>query len=245
MRAILNRLAALLAVLALALATGCFSAPVPMRTLSYETPGPPEGKVLCIFFPGRGGDYEDFEQNGFIRELRRRWPASDAICLDAGLGYYRNQTLDERVRIDVLQKTPVARYRRTYLVGLSMGGLGAILTARKYPAGISGIVLISPFLGWDEILEEIEDAGGLKAWNPGPSDELDWERTVWTLLKQQGEGRGQLPPVYLAYGTEDRLGQAHRLLGQVLPPERVLSRPGNHKDEVFSALWTELLPLLQ
>lgn len=223
---------------------GCFSARVPMRTLEYVTPGDVTGKDLLLFFPGRGGDYTDFERQGFIADLRSRFPTADAVCLDAGLGYYRKRTLDERVKQDILDPWPIERYRRVYLVGVSMGGLGAVLTARKYPQNIEAILLISPFLGWDGILDEIESAGGVRAWKPGAYTEEDWQRMIWHLLKQTEEREDALPPIYLAYGTEDRWGKAHRLLRDILPAGKIVTHPGGHENPTFKKLWRELLDSL-
>lgn len=223
---------------------GCFPAQVPMRTLSYSAPETNGPKELFVFFPGIGGTYKDFEEKGLIGDLRERFPRADAIALDAGFGYYRKRTLDQRVKEDVLKKRDLKAYDRVYLVGISMGGLGTLLTARRYPENIDGLVLISPFLGWSGILEEINDAGGVAKWSSGDYTEEDWQRMIWDLLKRKGDGSGDLPPIYLAYGEEDTYVNGHKLLQQVIPPDRVISRPGKHNIPTFQALWRELLVLL-
>ncbi|MCA1792552.1 MAG: alpha/beta fold hydrolase [Desulfobacteraceae bacterium] len=223
---------------------GCFPARAPMRTLSYSAPEANGPRALFVFFPGIGGTYKDFEKKGLIDDLQEKFPGADAIALDAGFGYYRKRTLDQRVKEDVLKKLDLKAYDRVYLVGISMGGLGTLLTARRYPKDIDGLLLISPFLGWSDILEEISDAGGVGNWSAGDYTEEDWQRMIWDLLKRKGDGSGNLPPVYLAYGEEDTYVNAHKLLQQVIPSDRVISRPGKHNIPTFQTLWRDLLIIL-
>jgi pimeloyl-ACP methyl ester carboxylesterase len=214
---------------------------VPIRRLAYTSRGPQTHKDLFVLFPGRRGSYRDFERVGIVGDLRSRGSRVDIVCVDATLPYYRQRSVDQRVKADVLDAFSADEYRRTYLVGFSMGGLGALLTARRFPEDIDGVLLVSPFLGWKAILKEIGEAGGLENWQPGPHGEDDWQRMVWALLQQHSQGKGPLPPVYLAYGRQDRLHAAHRLLAPALPPERALSLPGKHHIRVFRSLLRELL----
>ena len=228
----------------LCMLSGCYYPRVPIRTLSYPSPETGAMKDFFIFYPGIGGTYKDFEKKGVIQDLKERLPQSDAIALDAHFGYYLNRSLDTRVKKDVLDKMDMTAYCKVYLVGFSMGGLGTILTARKYPENIDGILLISPFLGWDGILDEIKAAGGLREWQPGEYTEKDWQRMVWDLLKKQKEGPADFPPLYLAYGQEDTYIKADILLREIIPPDRVVSRPGKHNIPTFQLLWRDMVNIL-
>lgn len=58
---------------------------------------------------------------------------------------------------------------------------------REYPEDISGVCLISPFLGYSGIIAEISAAGSLAAWNPGQFDpKKDWERMFWDQIVKEG-----------------------------------------------------------
>ena len=56
-------------------------------------------------------------------------------------------------------------YGEIWLVGVSMGGLGAFFHERAYPAQVTGLILLAPFVGDDrKLLAEIDAAGGAVAW---------------------------------------------------------------------------------
>ena len=55
-----------------------------------------------------------------------------------------------------------------WLVGFSMGGLGSLLYLREHPEYIEGVCLIAPFLGDEEIIEEIQAAGGVRSCASAP-----------------------------------------------------------------------------
>ena len=220
---------------------GCMSAPVPMRTEYFPARGAAQADDLYIFFPGRRDDVSDFGGVGYARVLGERLPAAAAVSLDARMGYYRNRSLVERVKLDALERYDAGAYRRVYLVGLSLGGLGAILSGYEFPEQVDGILLISPFLGYDGILDEIERAGGVGAWSPGEVTARDWQRVVWSQLKEYLAQDGELPPITLAYGRDDYLVKGHRLLAAALPDDRVISVPGEHTNPVFLKLWSKLL----
>ncbi len=227
------------------LIAGCLTAPVPMRTEAFLTSGPKQEKDLFVFFPGRRGTVDDFERYGYVEVLHEQLPTADSISVDARMGYYRNRTIVERVKTDALDAVDYNKYRRVYLVGTSMGGMGALLTANEYPEQVSGILLIAPFIGYDEILDEITAAGGLNKWEPSTIGKRDWQREIWELIKQGVEGRSKLPPITLAYGRDDYLGQAHRLLAEALPPEQVIVMPGEHINADFIKLWSRLLATVE
>ena len=97
------------------------------------------------------------------------------------------------------------------LVGVSMGGLGALIYDMEYPREVAEIIVISPFLGEDEVLKEIQTAGGLKKWQPGPVAKKDLRRKLWLGLWRNLLERGNRPQVSLGCGREDRLASSGRL----------------------------------
>jgi pimeloyl-ACP methyl ester carboxylesterase len=192
---------------------------------------------------------EDYELNGFLIAARERRTAVDLVLVDAHYGYYANRTILDRLREDVIDPATRRGYDEIWLVGISLGGLGALLYASRNPGHITGLVLLAPFLGPPDVIGEIARAGGLKAWNPEGGAELvgnqDYQRPLWRWLKEQAvsqSGMAASPPViHLAYGEQDRFAPGHQLLAEVLPAGRVLSVSGGHDWTTWTRLWQALL----
>ena len=60
-----------------------------------------------------------------------------------------------------------------------MGGLGSLLTLWHETDSVDGVVLISPFLGWDEVIEELDQNGGICSWNLPDIEASNWVRRLW------------------------------------------------------------------
>ncbi len=73
----------------------------------------------------------------------------------------------ERLKADIINPAKAKGYEKFWLVGTSMGGLGALIHSRFYPEDAEGVFVISPFLGYDKIIGEIGSQGGLRQWEPG------------------------------------------------------------------------------
>jgi pimeloyl-ACP methyl ester carboxylesterase len=227
----------------IASATGCavfFPAPAPLR-MSWarcERCGP--GRGLMVFLPGRSSDAKDFVDNGFVDDLSRSGLAVDSVAVDATLGYYMRRTLITRLAEDVLGPARSMGYRRIWLAGISMGGLGAVLTAEQHANELDGILLMAPFLGDDDVIEEIASQGGLAGWAPPLKvDPEDYQRNIWRWLKRYTKPQTSVPSLYLGFGDEDRFAKAGHLLAAVLPADHVLRVRGRHTwgpwREVFAA----------
>jgi pimeloyl-ACP methyl ester carboxylesterase len=231
-------LAALLALAACALAR-----PTPLEVLRYASGrGQPEANLL-VFLRGIGGDHASFAEEGLVADIQSRGLPYDMAAPNAHVGYYADGTLTIRLKTDVIDPARAAGYRRIYLVGVSMGGTGALLYARDYPEGIAGIFLIAPVLGSAEITDEIRAAGGLAAWQPGFYDPAEeGERRLWHWLQTAyAGGSGSGPPLYLGYGEEDHYGDGQRLLDAILPAARVYRTDGGHTVPAFKDLWRRFL----
>ena len=73
--------------------------------------------------------------------LRESGARVDSIAVDAHLGYYFQRTVIARLQADVLQPARQQGYRRIVLVGVSLGGLGALLCERDLPGSVDALVL--------------------------------------------------------------------------------------------------------
>ena len=160
------------------------------------------------------------------------------VAPNAHFGYYRDRTLDERLTEDVIRPAKAEGYEKIWLVGASMGALGSIFYLKQRPEHVNGILLIGPYLGDADIIEEISAAGGLRRWNPGPYDEeKDWQRGVWDFLKQCCANPAARAPIYLGLGRKDRYSDAQKLLAQELPEDRVIRVDGGHDAATFKKIW--------
>lgn len=224
-------------VLMTALFFGC-STNAPLRTLYYQADSPSHGKTMIIFLRGRGGSHQDFADEGFVEAVRERHLPVDMVAPNAHFGYYMGETLIPRLKEDVIEPARREGYEHFWLVGVSMGGLGALLYAREHPDDVSGVYVISPFLGWSKILNEINEASGLRSWEPGLyNPDKDWQRMLWHWLQQGATGGHKLPLLYLGYGTEDPYLAGQTLLATILPGDRVFAIPGNHTARTMKELW--------
>ena len=147
-----------------------------------------------------------------------------------------------RLHDDVVGPMREATGARVHLVGISMGGLGALIYAQAHPEDVAGVVVLAPYLGGDEVIDEITSAGGLAEWQP-PSDPDpdDFQRDIWTWLKGYTDPETDRPPLVLGWGTEDDLAPASRLLAEALPDDRVFTTPGGHDWPEWRALWEAIL----
>lgn len=55
-----------------------------------------------------------------------------------------------------------------WVLGVSMGGLGALHYTQQHPDRVDGVIALAPYLGRRRLVAEIRDAGGLARWTPDP-----------------------------------------------------------------------------
>lgn len=208
-----------------------------MRTIAHPGAGTAGGD-LVVFLPGRGDRAEDFEERGFLGAAREAGLEADVLAVDAHLAYYYKRVITQRLWEDVVLPARAHGYRRVFVVGISLGGLGAITLAQEHPDAVAGLFVLAPYLGEPELAREIEAAGGLARWR-GEASARDF-RGVWGFLRGYAAGEAR-PPLWLAYGESDRYAYGHRLLAAALPKERVLVTAGGHDWKAWDRLWREFL----
>ena len=212
--------------------------PLPVRAYPYDGPLPSRDLLVCL--PGIGDEATDFTHWGFIDLVRaHRWPA-DVLLADAHYGYYADRTLLEQLHRDIFLPASASGYRAIWLVGISMGGLGALLYARQHPYDIRGVLAIAPFLGRRTLVHEISGAGGLARWTT-TVDTTDEIRAVWSWAHSHSVRSPSVPEIFLAFGNTDIFADAHRLLASSLPAANVLTGAGGHRWPVWVELWKQFL----
>ncbi len=237
---LLNRILLLAGIAFSALAACMPRVKTPVDTIAY--PGLNGDKeCLVVLLPGRGDRVEVFERVGFISAARDAGLDADITAADLHIGYYYERNAMLRLHEDVIIPAQRAGYGQIWLVGISMGGMGALFHERDYPGHITGMVLMAPFLGEDQIIDEIAQAGGVLAWEPGPVHEDDYQRVLWSWIQQYAREGQEKAPIILAYGTGDRLAASNSLFAGVLPPGSVYTAEGGHTWGTWLGLWERLL----
>jgi pimeloyl-ACP methyl ester carboxylesterase len=227
---------------------------------------PAAGNVLplLVLLPGRFGQPQDFIREGFLQAVREKGFALDVLIVDAHLGYYRDRSILERLRADVFEPARKRGVTQIWVAGISIGAFGALLYADAHPGEMAGLIAIGPYLGSAETSAAIRAANGLQQWQAPEvlpplavtSSDTDAELHVWRWLQAQTRvpqprdyqpGDYQplyLPPLYLGFGRDDRYRDAHQLLADVLPPQRVVVVDGGHDWDAWRPAWRELLERL-
>jgi hypothetical protein len=194
--------------------------------------------VLLVMLPGALHTPEDLVREGFVEALRQRHAEREVALLDAHVGYYLDRNLVEHVESRVVAPARREGCRRIWMLGISLGGLGALLCARAI-ADVERVILLAPYLGVPGLMAEVAAAGGLAQWNSGADSTGDDERCVLAWLKAR-DGQDS-PRIYLGYGRHDRFAAASRLLEGGIAPADVIVSDGGHDWPTWRTLWAALL----
>lgn len=227
--------------------TGCAAprAPVvPVRSIADSAPCGVRPETLLVFLPGVASKPEEFEEEGFVRALRQRRVLADVVMVDLHRGYYDDRSVVDRLELDVLAPARAQGYRHVWLVGISLGAVGAALYAQARPGDVDGVVMIAPYLGKRSTAEALRDAGGLRSSNgdiAAEDDEIGGLLWRWLHARTRDDAATRQLPLFLAYGTEDRFSFNQQVLAEALPAGRVFTAPGNHDWPVWRALWPRVV----
>ena len=197
--------------------------------------------ILLLMLPGAKNTPQQLSDYGFIRALRERVLPVDVLILDAHVDLYLERADIEALLQQTLDEVRASGYRRIWLLGISLGGTGAMLCATQPGTEIEGVLLLAPFLGTRGIIAEVDAAGGLHRWNAGKIGNRDYERALLEHIRRYPPGTAGFPPIFLGYGREDRYRGASIMLSAYLPEQRVSVIPGGHDWETWVVLWQNLL----
>ncbi len=197
--------------------------------------------ILLIMLPGARNTPRHLSENGFVQALRERNLPVDVLALDAHADLYLDRADIEQLLHQTLDAAPIHGYRRIWLLGISLGGSGAMICATQRTAEIEGLFLLAPFLGTRGIVAEVEAAGGLTGWWPGEIGNRDYERALLERIRCSPIGSEEFPVVYLGFGQDDRYRGASMLLLKRISPQFVVTRTGGHDWETWTALWNMML----
>jgi pimeloyl-ACP methyl ester carboxylesterase len=190
-----------------------------------------------VWLPGAYHGARDFSAAGFGNAVGARRLDLDLIFVDLEMTHVGDRSPLEHLRSDIVMPARAAGIS-IWLNGISLGGLFALDYAATYPGEIDGMCLLAPYLGNRILTNEIAQAPGLAAWQPGVLAQTDEERRIWTHIKSR---RADSEPLYLGFGQGDRFSAAHELLAATLPAGAVDVIPGGHDWPTWSRLWENFL----
>jgi pimeloyl-ACP methyl ester carboxylesterase len=199
---------------------------------------------LVVILPGRADDLMALRNSGAVQAVQSAWPDADVLLAELTLDYYNTGVAPLTLHNQVLGPARSRGYREVWLAGASLGGLGTLMYDASYPGEMDGLILLSPFVGERALLEEISQAGGVAAWDPGPPQaitELTWQRELWRHIRGWSLHRDSGRRVWLAYGDSDWLKPSMPLLVSTLPADQVLVRQGGHSWSVWSPALADIL----
>jgi pimeloyl-ACP methyl ester carboxylesterase len=207
-------------------------------TLLHDTlPGDGGAGNLLVMLPGALDTAQALLDNGLVRQVRLRRLAVDVIAMPSDLDLFNSGRIADQIHRQVVEPARRSGYRRIWLAGISLGGLGAMLYAARHPGAVDGLLAIAPYIGTRELLGQVRHAGGLLAWSQqAPAVDPDWEHELLRWLA--GYPRQQpRPPLWLAYGSQDRFADSISLVAQALAPQQVITLPGGHDWPTWQSLW--------
>ncbi len=205
--------------------------------------GADDAGCLIVFLPGAGDEADDYVEHGFFSEVRRAGVDADLVAANVTVPYYRADNAIERIYEDVLEPAKRAGYERVWVVGISMGGGGALRVAATHTDDVAGVVLLAPLIGGPGLFRDVLAVGGPQ--NFEPDDEL--RRTggpfvdAWHWAGHRERADGSVTPLYLAYGFEDPLARMSETLALALPESHVIRGGGGHRWVVWQELWRGLV----
>lgn len=216
----------------------------PMPVLLIPAPQRVADSPLVIVLPGIGDGLLDLQCSGIAAAIQLGWPPADVLLTGATLRYYLHGGVGQRLHSEIVLPARAQGHREIWLAGASMGGMGALLFERRFPAEVSGLVLLAPYMGEPRLLRTIAAAGGPDQWNPGPPfaniQRQNYQTELWRVVHGWARHPETARSVWLAAGSRDRLLPAAKLMAPLLPAGHFLELPGGHSWKVWNTAATEI-----
>jgi hypothetical protein len=234
------------ALLMLGMLFGCYPKGDPDKPIPTTfVPAPQAARRLVVVLPGRGDGLAGLERTGIAQAIQSQWPDADVTLSGLAIGYYLQGGAIRRLHDEIIAPARTRGYREIWLLGASLGGLGALMYDGQYPDTVDGLVLMAPYLGEKPLLDEIAAAGGIAKWNPGPLPDVvdgdNFQHELWRHLHNWSRDPSRARNVWLAYGDQDYLRDTMPSLIPLLPPSHVLLRQGRHAWSVWTPATRDIL----
>jgi pimeloyl-ACP methyl ester carboxylesterase len=198
-----------------------------------------------VVLPGRGDGLEGLRRTGIAQAIQAQWPDADVVLSGLAIGYYLQGGAIQRLHDEIVMPARTRGYREIWLLGASLGGLGALMYDGRWPGTVDGLVLLAPYLGEKPLLQEIAAAGGIAKWNPGPvppqSTATTSSMSCGVTCKAGHASRSVRATPGSPIGNQDYLRDTMPSLAPLLPPSHVLVRDGRHAWTVWVPATREIL----
>ena len=189
---------------------------------------------LLVLLPPAKATLEDLLAQGMVAAVRARGLPLDIVLADVGYQQVLAGTVADGLQQAVIAPARQQGYRNIWLAGISLGAFNALHHAAVYAEQLAGLILLAPYPGTADILQEIHAAGGPQAWaasKPGLQDERRW----WHWLVSQNATT--CCPVWLSLAEGDRFAAGQQLMASLLPAARVHRMAGDHSWPVWQQQW--------
>ena len=225
---------------ALSLPSGCAflrtpDTNVPSVTVAAKSAA---NKKMVIVLPGAMDNLKSLQRSGIDAVIQRYMPEADVVLIALSMSYYLEGRGMERLHEQVVVPARQAGYREIYLAGASLGGMGVLKYESEHPGEMTGLILMSPYMGETSLVEEIKAAGGLSEWKPqSKPTELRFDGATpdeWRVVKSLSTNRTRASHVWLVCGQQDRYYGASQLIAEVLPPGNYIGLSGAHTWSVWT-----------
>ncbi|HTH99636.1 MAG TPA: alpha/beta fold hydrolase [Acidisoma sp.] len=209
----------------------------------YPSALPVEDRILLVMLPGAGIAADDFADHGFIAAVQGRVPTLDIVALRPDIELYLDGNIAPVLHEGIIVPAVASGIRRIWLLGLSLGGMGALLYSSAYPDLVEGLVLLAPFLGTHGTMAELTRAGRFVDWSAKGSAATAPERQLLTWIQGHLRAGRTTPKLFLGHATRDRFAAGHRLLAAALPASQVVEVDGVHNWAAWTQAWQDILAL--
>lgn len=191
---------------------------------------------LLVLLPGAYMRPEDFVDADFFGEVRRRGLALDLCAVAIDMATVSDGRAATAVREQLLEPARHT-HRRVWLGGISLGGLMSMEITASHPGLVDGLCLLAPYPGSRIVMNDIERAGGIAAWQPDAEALRDADTRVWHWLKAPPPGM----PVFVGHGRRDRFAQGMAQVASCFPPASRHVVEGDHDWPAWRVLWSRFL----
>lgn len=228
----MNRLTLLPLALVVLLLFGCAAGgdvtrPIPISMVAAPQPA----TRLVVVLPGRGDSLDGLVDTGVAEVIQQQWPDADVLLTGLTMPFYTARDAEQRLHDEVITPRRQSHDGEIWLLGVSLGGMGALMYDRRYPGEIDGMILLSPFLGRARIHREIRAAGGLASWQADPVQAMgpdSFESELWRYLQGWTARPQRTRTVWVAYGANEPFRKPIALMAPLLPAGHAIELPGRH-----------------
>lgn len=207
------------------------SVPIQHQYFNYEV----SNTTLVLLLPGFGDSPKHFIKHETVEQIMECRPDVNIIGVDSHFGYYKTDTIIERLHDDIIGPAKAAGIKQIWLMGISMGGIGSLIYRQAHPDDLTAIILMAPYVGsWGDLtLYQNQPEQARKSVSPKIISL--WDGLMATATDD--------PAITLASGADDSSSKQHNWLAGLIGSNHVITAPGGHQWEVWKSLWPQALQL--